>query len=310
MSIAAPAPPMHTAAPAVGATVCTTTTLDTTNYSVALRAGEQVNYRTGTFRATSALADLSSGQALDSILAELEAIAVSCQMRLPVYLDAHPAAEAAARLTYAASPNLMISPAPATEDDRRTVREMARAPIGETLLIYTDAALERHGTVSGIGWTSFIPGSGVVDVGMAAVNSRSSVSAELLAIREGMDRARKRIGGTSWPSVVHTDCQPAARLVQGARSPSGKFQSVLTEIDALSQKINTRCVWVRGHCQDPGNEFADRLAKLARRNHTYRIDEVTAQRVRQGIREEINEYARSLPANAGRVLPGGTDVRS
>lgn len=147
--------------------------------------------------------------------------------------------------------------------------------------IYTDGSLGTKRT-AGLGWMMVtdaepIPGFAHTTVGTRFTTSRY---VELEAIKAAIKDAL-RTGHDLHHAVIYTDSLDAVRLITAERDGHGRGRPrnddvpyrELTRWIALEMRINHLHIrHVRGHNGTPGNEAADRLALMARRNREYGLD--------------------------------------
>ena len=163
-------------------------------------------------------------------------------------------------------------------------------------MLFRSASRATNGSVTGIGW--------IIDFGLGTTprlknraGSRASIlDAELQAIHLGLYEAVQHVPHEHQPAcrfTVRSDSQNAVNLVLGKITHArGLTQNGKAMVDAIRRLMIGRQVdlgWVRGHDGDVHNEFADRLAVMARRNAESGISKEQAETLLNGLRQEAAE---------------------
>jgi ribonuclease HI len=151
--------------------------------------------------------------------------------------------------------------------------------IATDVVVTTDAAISHQGEVMGAGWIMAFGTYARVYGGAKSIELhhrvRESLTAELLAIEAGVEHALTRASTLrrGWGTLtVRSDSLPAINILNammaGEKELVGTSRRwvIARRILDLLDNVNVKFVWVRGHNGDEMNEFADRLARAARRN--------------------------------------------
>ncbi|KAJ8147650.1 hypothetical protein LV162_008857, partial [Aspergillus fumigatus] len=82
----------------------------------------------------------------------------------------------------------------------------------------------------------------------------------------GVTKTQEALGTGREPATILTDSMSALQAIANSWNKSG--QRIIQAILQSARELNTRGIplhlqWVPGHCDDPGNDAADRLAKEA-----------------------------------------------
>lgn len=190
-----------------------------------------------------------------------------------------------------------LSPNPeAVAAAREGIEEVERRMVSG-LVLACDASRGKGRNVNGCGWVlTYRTGADPVIGAYSKVADHGRIRAgELTAIRRGLQQAVNlhpvlRTGAGDL--TVLSDSQNALDLI--ARYNTGEDctaedSEALKEcgrIAGLTRGMKVNFQWVRGHAGHPLNELADRLAKLARRNHELGVDEVTHRSMVNAVRED------------------------
>lgn len=166
--------------------------------------------------------------------------------------------------------------------------------------VATDASRANTGSVTGTGW--------IIDFGMGTLprlknraHGRSSIlEAELRALQSGLREAIQHVPHEHQAAcrfVVRSDSQNAVKLVHGeithARGLTTGGKAIVESIRRLMTGLQVDLGWVRGHDGDVHNEFADRLAVMARRNAEFGVAEKQAHAMLTDLRHEAAEQLTS-----------------
>ena len=143
-------------------------------------------------------------------------------------------------------------------------REYISERYGDHTAIYTDG----YRTPTGTGWAVHIP-SRHISISQCCQNHLSSYFVEILAIRAALSWILEN-GNSSAKYVILTDFMSAIKSFHPKRGFCAVEQTT-KEIFVLLHKLQikdtaTTLAWLPGHMDVPGNEEADRLARLAADN--------------------------------------------
>lgn len=164
------------------------------------------------------------------------------------------------------------------------------------VLVATDASRAKTGSVTGTGW--------IIDFGLGTLprlkngtHGRSSIlEAELRALQSGLWEAIQHVPHNLQASCrfeVRSDSQNAVKLVHGeithARGLTTAGKGIVENIRHLMTGLQVDLGWVRGHAGDLHNEYADRLAVMARRNAEFGVSSKQATAMLTDLRHEAAE---------------------
>ena len=161
-------------------------------------------------------------------------------------------------------------------DEQR--REVARAAL-PPLLVATDASKARKLRGAGLGCISE---TGSHRMRMA-LDARSILEGELLAIEMGIDRFRDR------DLRILTDSRLALAALDGRYHGRPGVTAVVDRIDDAVRGRDVQFSWVRGHNGHPLNEAAHRLAVAARRCHEANVSPDVAAAIANDIATSLHE---------------------
>lgn len=165
------------------------------------------------------------------------------------------------------------------------------------LVLACDASRGKGRNINGCGWILAYPAGADPVVGTyTAVSDHGGIRAgELAAIRRGLQATLNLHpvlrDGTGTLTVL-TDSKAALELLErvaAGEAPTEEDTDSVHECKRIlgsARGVDIRFEWVRGHDGHPLNEFADRLAVLARRNREMGVDDITAHRMVAGVRED------------------------
>jgi ribonuclease HI len=164
-------------------------------------------------------------------------------------------------------------------------RQLLKVSGSSHLLIATDGSVDRGHRGAGVGWVDSWGG-----YGLGMEDTSDILVAELGAIARALRAAPKeatRITVRSDSQAAVGICVRALRrgVLTGLNVPS-KGHVHVSAIHEVGQRRDVRVKWVRGHCGDPMNEVADRLAVLARRSARARLGVYATEKMAARIVED------------------------
>ncbi len=128
-----------------------------------------------------------------------------------------------------------------------------------TLIVYSDGSLSEEGA-AGYGYTVHQQNSSISH-GSGRIGHAEVFDAEAIGALEGLKAALKLPQAPTQEIIVCLDNLAAATCVHGTASDSS--QAVFLEYQALAAAHGaTHVRWIPGHTSIPGNEQADKLAKM------------------------------------------------
>lgn len=177
--------------------------------------------------------------------------------------------------------------------------EVRLNPDARSLVVSTDASIANGGLVAGLGWVIAAEDGTVLSCGQKTADvprCGDILTGELLAIRWALQAliSRHPVPAECQGTVmVQSDSKAALRLlriVAAGRQPS----AFTTDQIKLAKRILEETAhmpvgfrWVKGHRGDEGNEAADRLAVLARRNREFGVATDVGTRMFRDLRDEL-----------------------
>lgn len=188
-----------------------------------------------------------------------------------------------------------LSPAPDVSTAVWAAVDTAEEELISGMVLTCDASLRRGRSGAGCGWILTYPVSLPPRVGAVVRTLPEITAAETAAIRLGLmatvhRHTKLRLGIGS--IIIRSDSQEALALIQRIQADpyagpwTGAAVSEARAVIELLDGVSHRFEWVRGHNGDTRNEFADRLAVMARRHYEAGIDRPVRTRMTELIRGE------------------------
>jgi ribonuclease HI len=177
--------------------------------------------------------------------------------------------------------------------------EVRLNPDARSLVVSTDASIANGGMVAGLGWVVAAEDGTVLSCGQKTADVTRCgdiLTGELLAIRWALQSliSRHPVPAESQGTVlVQSDSKAALRLLRilGADSRPSAFTTdqikLAKRIIDESSHMPVEFRWVKGHRGDEGNEAADRLAVLARRNREFSVTTEVGTRMFRDLRDSL-----------------------
>lgn len=145
--------------------------------------------------------------------------------------------------------------------------------------IYADGSLG-SGSTGGLGWVLVTPDGPLMGFGHVKLGAAMATSnyVELEALKAALQAALST-GLIMEHAALYTDSTAAIDLIKVEQDGYGRGRPAQNQYRTICKWIareirinNLHLRHVKGHAGDPGNEAADRLAVMARRNREYKLD--------------------------------------
>ncbi|KAI2888155.1 hypothetical protein CBS63078_10549 [Aspergillus niger] len=163
----------------------------------------------------------------------------------------------------------------AVEPDREKAQANARVQQSSTsITVFSDASGKGNklgAAAVALAHNQQITGSQLISIG--SMEYLSVYAAELMAIFYAIGLVLQvaqirqgRLDRVKQPATIFSDSMSALQAIRNPSNKSGRriIRAILQAASEMKARgIPIRLQWVPGHCDDPGNDVADRLAKEA-----------------------------------------------